>query len=995
MNHDAFISYSHSADGRLAPAIERGLQRLARPWNRLRAVSVFRDQSDLALTPGLRTTIGAALDGSRYFILLACPESAASIWVNREVTHWCDSKGTEHLLVIVTGGELAWDPDAGEFTAGSTAVPDALRGRFTEEPLYLDLRWARDAPELSLRLSRFRAAIAQIAAPIRGLAPEELEGEDIRLHRRARLLARTAVVTVTVLAIVAAVAAVVAVGNANRADRRAREALGRQLGLAALDLPASELDEAFLLSLAAADLQDDDDPSRFQASRTLIGRYSRLEALLHPAESTSRGFSFRGVAIAPDGRIVATASSPDGSAQLVSWEAGLQARAFVVAVPEGYSHSVAVVGDTAAVVLGTTGGSVAVMGGGGIVSPVGNRVVALDLASARAIVIADDGGLDLVDVLHGAPRSWPISGPVPGADPGVPAEIPLSDLSVDRAVVASSGRIVLFDSNEGDELASVDDATALVSVAVGPTDDAAVLGASGDGTIRTWRRDTVSLVAGESIATPEQVGRPRRLVVSPDGRRVLVAADAGSALLNLTTGAADSVELGAAGLIAIDPSGRYAAIGGARLTVWDLTTGQRAFAVPEPANALAWSGRCDADVACKLVSAGESLDVWDPAGGRRVRLADQTNAQAVAISDDGSTVVTAGWGTTVAKWALTAPVDDSGRRELAPPGSLTSVDPATGTLARFDGVSAVDVQVDGTATHVETGQITRLVLTAGGTRLLVDGVDGMRLLAIEDGAPVDLDARCAGDRLAVSPGGAYVVTHQTTTGATVVCDASTGQMLAGAVIDGVADPAGAVAVDDNGDVALGGGDGFVEHYRVDGDRFAMGVAVDVRFGGEAVDVTSLALREGTIAAGIRPTGGRAAVARVLVWDADGGGTPVQFDTDHRDVAAVALLGPSADLVVVAGNDGTRANATLQVWETATRRRLGRALGGLGGDVVMLGGDASEVVGADSEGRAFTWSLDTDPTSEICAIVGRPLRTDEWDSIADGSLDTQTYSPVCV
>jgi len=30
--YDAFLSYSHAADGRLALAIQRGLQRLTRPW---------------------------------------------------------------------------------------------------------------------------------------------------------------------------------------------------------------------------------------------------------------------------------------------------------------------------------------------------------------------------------------------------------------------------------------------------------------------------------------------------------------------------------------------------------------------------------------------------------------------------------------------------------------------------------------------------------------------------------------------------------------------------------------------------------------------------------------------------------------------------------------------------------------------------------------------------------------------------------------------------
>lgn len=30
--YEAFISYSHAADGQLAPAIQRALHRLARPW---------------------------------------------------------------------------------------------------------------------------------------------------------------------------------------------------------------------------------------------------------------------------------------------------------------------------------------------------------------------------------------------------------------------------------------------------------------------------------------------------------------------------------------------------------------------------------------------------------------------------------------------------------------------------------------------------------------------------------------------------------------------------------------------------------------------------------------------------------------------------------------------------------------------------------------------------------------------------------------------------
>ena len=45
MLYDAFLSYSHAADGKLAPSLQSGLQQFAKPWNRLRAIRVFRDKT--------------------------------------------------------------------------------------------------------------------------------------------------------------------------------------------------------------------------------------------------------------------------------------------------------------------------------------------------------------------------------------------------------------------------------------------------------------------------------------------------------------------------------------------------------------------------------------------------------------------------------------------------------------------------------------------------------------------------------------------------------------------------------------------------------------------------------------------------------------------------------------------------------------------------------------------------------------------------------------
>ncbi len=44
-NYDAFISYSHAADSRLAPALQRALQRFAKPWWKLRALNLFRGEA--------------------------------------------------------------------------------------------------------------------------------------------------------------------------------------------------------------------------------------------------------------------------------------------------------------------------------------------------------------------------------------------------------------------------------------------------------------------------------------------------------------------------------------------------------------------------------------------------------------------------------------------------------------------------------------------------------------------------------------------------------------------------------------------------------------------------------------------------------------------------------------------------------------------------------------------------------------------------------------
>jgi hypothetical protein len=79
--YDAFISYSHAKDKPIAATLQSVAQTLGKAWYRRRSLRIFRDDTSLSATPALWPSIERALGQSRYFILLASPEAAASKWV--------------------------------------------------------------------------------------------------------------------------------------------------------------------------------------------------------------------------------------------------------------------------------------------------------------------------------------------------------------------------------------------------------------------------------------------------------------------------------------------------------------------------------------------------------------------------------------------------------------------------------------------------------------------------------------------------------------------------------------------------------------------------------------------------------------------------------------------------------------------------------------------------------------------------------------------------
>jgi hypothetical protein len=227
-----------------------------------------------------------------------------------------------------------------------------------------------------------------------------------------------------------------------------------------------------------------------------------------------------------------------------------------------------------------------------------------------------------------------------------------------------------------------------------------------------------------------------------------------------------------------------------------------------------------------------------------------------------------------------------------------------------------------------------------------------------------------------------------------VCDTASGSLIASGQLAPETQAPSAIAVDDEGSVVIGDRTGLVTVLVRAGDEkkfLDRAPAIDVRSGKAPAEVRSLSIQHGVVAAGIRTPAARGAQGSVLVWPIDG--TPVQFDSESSDVPSVALI-DDAQSVVVASRESDTSPVTLQTWETATRRRLGQAFSGLVGDIVVLGGDGTSIIGVDASGAAYRWRPAATANDEICRIVGRPLSRAEWDAELGGALKQYEFLPVC-
>jgi len=301
--YDAFISYSHVASSQVAQAIQNGLQHLAKPFYKLRAIRVFRDETDLSAATDLGNEIREALEQSRFFVLLASPDAARSDWVRQEVQYWLKHKDRERLLIVCTQGTIAWcddhgQPGAGDFDwAQTNALPDILKRAFEHEPHWVSLPQTTSEADLSRQNPLFMREIARIAAPIRGMELTELVNADRREHRRTLAMAWSAVIG---LALLAAIALILYV-RATEANRESLSRLAANHWASAVRARSESNDLRAAHEFArAAEVQPDKGNAAHSAFNSRVLLRSRLVGILeHNAEILGARFS-------PDGQRILT-----------------------------------------------------------------------------------------------------------------------------------------------------------------------------------------------------------------------------------------------------------------------------------------------------------------------------------------------------------------------------------------------------------------------------------------------------------------------------------------------------------------------------------------------------------------------------------------------------------------------------------------------------------------------------------------------------------------
>ncbi|MGH3873686.1 MAG: WD40 repeat domain-containing protein [Pseudonocardiaceae bacterium] len=168
---------------------------------------------------------------------------------------------------------------------------------------------------MPLRHPRFRDAVADLAAPLHGVAKEQLVGEDVRQQRRTVRWRNSAIAALVILSLLAGISSVQFFLQRNLARDPRDLAISRQLAAQSSRMVETRPEAAILVgleSLRMASAQNPQPPAGF------ITGLARLNHASHRYGSISAAIS---VAFNPDGSLLAFGDE-SGSVQI--WNVAAQ-----------------------------------------------------------------------------------------------------------------------------------------------------------------------------------------------------------------------------------------------------------------------------------------------------------------------------------------------------------------------------------------------------------------------------------------------------------------------------------------------------------------------------------------------------------------------------------------------------------------------------------------------------------------------------------------------
>jgi len=937
--YDAFISYAHAGDEGFSAALQRGLQHLAKPWNRRRAMEVFRDETSLSASSGLEPSIWRALDASRWLVLLASPEAARSDWVSEEITHWVSTKGADHLLVVVTEGTWAWDKSSGDLSAASTAAGRALRGVFTTEPKYVNMTWARHNADLTLRNANFRDQVATLAAAIREVSKEDIEGEDVKQQRRTRRIVRDVIAALTMLVLVASSLAIWANVERLQAIHELKVALSGQLISNSELIGNTNPVLSKLLSIAAWRLN----PSSSEARYAILS----AAALTGLAVLSGSGGSANSVAFSPDGKILASGNS-DGTVGL--WDVATRQQAGSILTGRvSPVESVAFSPDgkiLASAIGGTLGAGTVRLWDVATHQQIGSPLTG-GSGGVSSVAFSPDGKILASGTGDGTVRLWDVAthqqigSPLPAGSGGVGSVT----FSPDGKILAggstlgnNEGIVQLWDVATHQQIGRALPGSSgdVRSVAFSP-DGKTFASGNDDGTVRLW-----------DVATHQQIGSPLNgsggvvysVAFSPDGKTLASAT-------------------GVTGL---------SALGVATVRLWDVDSQQQ---LGSPLTGLAgavYSVTFSPDG--KIFASGNAdgtVRLWDVATSRQQigsPLAGPVGpVRSVAFSPDGKTLASGNADGTERLW------DVATRQQIGSP----LAGPLPGLLGQPSGDAVRVPGSGGIVTSVAFSPDGKTLASAGGTVQLRDLASG-RIIGNLDTGLGDAES------VAFSPDGKILATGNYD-GTVRLWDVATQQQI-GSPLGSSPYGIESVAFSPDGKILAGGnGDGTVRLWDV-ATRQLIGSPL----------ASSL---EGFASVAFSPDG-------KFLASGNGDGTVALWDVATRQqIGRLTGSAGAVNSVAFSPNSETLASGTnddtVVLWDVATRQQIGSPLTGPAGPVravesVAFSPDGKVLASGNEDGTVRLWDISylAETVPNLCASAGRSLTRVEWTHNVQGL----GYQEVC-